>query len=200
MVDVYSQLHESRIRRPRACPSRARRPVLLRRVAPTARLVIVCGALHRREEVPGLLRKWLDLSAREFQCAGKIAVVSVGFPQTGQGTRGGWLSCLKCAPAECSCLQEVLPNVRLTLLVGHDAQTFYLGRRAKASLDETVRAFDEYLPEFFPLPHPAAHGARWHRANPWFQKTVLGILRRCVALVLSGRDTRSFFSEKLIHT
>lgn len=200
MVDVYSQLHESRIRRPRSCPARVRRPVLLRRVPSTVRLVIICGALQRKEDAHGLLRKWLDLSAREFQCAGKIAVVSVGFPQTGQGTRGGWLSCLKCAPSECSCLQEVLPNLRLTLLVGLDAQTFYLGKRMKASLDETVRAFDEYLPEFFPLPHPAAHGARWQKANPWFQKTVLGILRRCVALVLRGRDTRSCFSEKLILT
>ena len=56
-----------------------------------------------------------------------------------------------------------------------------LGARRKASLTETVRAFDEYLPEYFPLPHPSWRNRLWLKNNPWFERRVIPALRESVA-------------------
>jgi uracil-DNA glycosylase len=77
-----------------------------------------------------------------------------------------------------------LPKVELTLLVGSYAQAYYLGKRSKGSLSDTVRAFAEYLPEFFPLPHPSPRNRLWLRQRPWFDTEVLPALRERVAPLL----------------
>ena len=77
-------------------------------------------------------------------------------------------------------LPAALPRIRLTLLVGMHAQAYFLGRRRKKSLAQTVRAWREYLPEFFPLPHPSPRNRLWMKNNPWFVKEVLPALRRRV--------------------
>jgi len=41
-----------------------------------------------------------------------------------------------------------------------------------------VRARDEYLPEFFPLPHPSPRNRLWMKKNAWFEREVLPQLRR----------------------
>ncbi|MDH4324690.1 MAG: uracil-DNA glycosylase family protein, partial [Betaproteobacteria bacterium] len=74
--------------------------------------------------------------------------------------------------------KAALPGVRLTLLVGMHAQAYHLGARRKKTLALTVRAYREYLPEFFPLPHPSPRNRRWLRNNPWFLKQVVPALRR----------------------
>jgi uracil-DNA glycosylase len=51
----------------------------------------------------------------------------------------------------------------------------------KASLAETVRAYREYLPEFFVLPHPSWRNIGWRKKNPWFAKDVLPALRKALA-------------------
>jgi len=70
--------------------------------------------------------------------------------------------------------------VRLTLLVGSYAQAYYLGKRAKKTLGATVQAWQEYLPEFFPLPHPSPRNQRWFKINPWFEQNLLPALRQRV--------------------
>jgi uracil-DNA glycosylase len=45
---------------------------------------------------------------------------------------------------------------------------------------QTVRTFRDYLPEFFPLPHPSPRNRLWMRNNPWFLKEVVPALRRRV--------------------
>ena len=70
--------------------------------------------------------------------------------------------------------------MELTLLVGQYAQRYYLGRRRRRSLTETVRAFADFLPGFLPLPHPSWRNTAWIAANPWFEAEVLPELRRRV--------------------
>jgi uracil-DNA glycosylase len=43
---------------------------------------------------------------------------------------------------------------------------------------ETVRAWREYLPEYFPLPHPSPRNRLWMKNNPWFVRSVVPALRR----------------------
>ena len=51
-------------------------------------------------------------------------------------------------------LLALLPNIKLTLLIGSYAQALYLKESQKRTLTETVAAYQEYLPYYFPLPHP----------------------------------------------
>jgi uracil-DNA glycosylase len=50
----------------------------------------------------------------------------------------------------------------------------------KGNVSETVRSYRDYLPEFFPLPHPSWRNLGWLKRNPWFARIVIPALRRRV--------------------
>ena len=81
-----------------------------------------------------------------------------------------------------------LREIGCTLLVGQYAQKHYLRSARKNTLTETVRAFAEYGPRFFPLPHPSWRSVGWIRQNRWFEERVLPDLREVDAKIgLAGR-------------
>ncbi|HXJ08556.1 MAG TPA: uracil-DNA glycosylase family protein, partial [Burkholderiales bacterium] len=86
----------------------------------------------------------------------------------------------ECAPRWQERFKSSLPDIRLTLLVGQYAQRFHLGQSRKATLGETVKAFREYLPAFFVLPHPSWRNRAWILRNPWFTRNVIPELRKRV--------------------
>ena len=49
-----------------------------------------------------------------------------------------------------------------------------------------MRAYRDYLPEFFPLPHPSPRNRRWLAQNAWFERDVLPVLRRRFRAALGG--------------
>ena len=63
------------------------------------------------------------------------------------------------------------------MLIGQYAQAYYLGDRRKKTLNETVRNFAEYLPEFLPLVHPSPRNGIWMRKHPWFTEEVVPVLQ-----------------------
>jgi uracil-DNA glycosylase len=78
-------------------------------------------------------------------------------------------------------LLALMPDVRLTLLVGSYAQVDALGPGA---MTDRVHRFRAFLPEFFPLPHPSWRTTGWERRNLWFGQEVLPALRDAVAMAL----------------
>jgi uracil-DNA glycosylase len=42
---------------------------------------------------------------------------------------------------------------------------------------DRLRAWESYLPEFLPLPHPSPRNTRWLHVNPWFEREVVPELR-----------------------
>ena len=80
-----------------------------------------------------------------------------------------------CARTWHPAVQEVLPAVRLTLLVGGYAQKWHLG--TKAGVTETVRNWRDQAPAVYPLPHPSWRNTAWLRKNPWFEADLLPSLR-----------------------
>ncbi|HEY3848589.1 MAG TPA: uracil-DNA glycosylase family protein, partial [Acetobacteraceae bacterium] len=52
------------------------------------------------------------------------------------------------------------------------------------AMTERVSAFREYLPGYFPLPHPSWRTTAWERKNPWFGAEVLPALRDSVGKAL----------------
>lgn len=57
-----------------------------------------------------------------------------------------------------------------------------------------VQAFEEYLPEFLPIPHPSPLNNVWLSRNPWFEKTVLPILQETVARILKESEENLNFT------
>lgn len=163
------------------------RPVL--RAAESARVMIVGQAPGRRVHETGIpwndpsgdrLRLWLNMPREAFYDEQRIAIIPTAFCYPGTGASGDLPPRPECAPLWHPQLSAQLPNVRLTLLIGSYAQAYYLGKRARKTLGATVQAWQEYLPEFIPLPHPSPRNQRWFKLNPWFERDVLPALRQRV--------------------
>ncbi len=129
------------------------------------------------------LRKWLELSTEEFYDTRNIAIVPMGFCYPGKGKSGDLPPRKECAPQWHDSLLQKMPNVKLVLLIGIYAQKYYLGDRAEKNLTETVRNYAEYLPEYFPLPHPSPRNRFWLSKNPWFNEEVLPALRQAIKAI-----------------
>ena len=125
------------------------------------------------------LRVWTGLGAAEFYDPALVALLPMGFCYPGKGKSGDLPPRRECAPLWHERMLATMPGCRLFLLVGSYAQAYYLPQR-KRTMTETVRAFRDYLPEFFPLPHPSWRNLLWRRRNPWFEKEVLPELHRLV--------------------
>ena len=168
------------------------RPVF--RVSATARLLIIGQAPGTKVHETGIpwndasgerLRDWLRLDCQHFYDESRVAIVPMGFCYPGTDTRGGDRPPRKeCAPSWHPALLALMPEIRLTLLVGSYAQARYLGAARKSSLTETVRAFRDFAPRTVPLPHPSWRNTGWLKRHPWFETDLLPYLRRRVAATL----------------
>jgi len=167
------------------------RPVL--RASESARLLVVGqapGTLVHASGIPwsdasGMrLRSWLALDRDEFYDESKVAIVPMGFCYPGTGRNGDLPPRPECAQTWHPKLLPMLPDVRLVLAIGHYAQVYFLGALRKKSLTDSVRAWQEYAPRYFPLPHPSPRNIAWFKHNPWFDAEVVPALRKRVAAAL----------------
>src|SRR6185295_389755 len=120
------------------------------------------------------LRDWMGLSSDEFYDERTVAIVPMGFCYPGRRNGGDAPPRMECAHLWRNQLLQLLPNVRLTLLVGSYAQRHVLGPGA---ITPRVKNFRAYLPAYFPLPHPSWRSRIWEGRNPWFREDVLPALR-----------------------
>jgi uracil-DNA glycosylase len=189
---------EELLREVRACTACAAHlplgpnPVL--RAGSTARILIVGQAPGTRVHHTGIpwndpsgdrLRNWLQFDRALFYNSNRIAIIPMGFCYPGKGASGDLPPRPECAPLWHPRLLDALPDLQLKLLVGKYAQDYYLGTR-RQPLAVTVRQFGQYLPEFFPLPHPSPRNIRWFRNHPWFETEVLPALQARVSVVIGG--------------
>lgn len=185
------------LRRIRSCDACANalpygpRPVV--QAGKGARLLIVGQAPGRIVHETGIpwndasgdtLRVWLGLQRETFYDESRVAIVPTGFCYPGTGRNGDLPPRPECAPLWHAPLLAAMPDVALTLLIGRYAQQFYLRDNAKATLTATVAAYRDYLPQYFPLPHPSPRNRAWFKANPWFAQEMLPLLRQRVADIL----------------
>lgn len=166
-------------------------PVL--RAATSARLLVVGQAPGTRVHHSGIpwndasgirLRHWLGLERERFYDERRIAIVPMGFCYPGSGKSGDLPPRPECSKTWHPTLIPLLPNVRLTLLIGHYAQAFFLGEQRGHTLTDTVRDWSRYLPRYLPLPHPSPRNQLWLRSNPWFEADLVPELRLRVAEAL----------------
>lgn len=168
------------------------RPVV--RASSSARLLIIGQAPGRKVHETGIpwndasglqLRTWLGMTPDEFYDASRIAIMPMGFCYPGTGRNGDLPPRPECAPAWHARVLAHMPAIRLTLLVGSYAQRHYLQLPKAATLTDTVIHYADFLPRYFPLPHPSPRNRLWQSRNPWFAERVLPELRKQVQIALA---------------
>lgn len=133
-----------------------------------------------------LLRRWLGVTDEEFYDPDLIALIPMDFYYPGKGAHGDLPPRKGFAEKWHPELLRHMSDVQLTILIGAYSQGYYLGKRAKKNLTETVRAYEEYLPEYLPLVHPSPLNFRWRSKNPWFESDVLPIVSQKVDEILNN--------------
>lgn len=168
------------------------RPVV--QVSASARLLIASQAPGLKVHSSGVpfsddsgrrLRDWMQISEDTFYDPERVAIVPMGFCYPGRGKSGDAPPRTECAPRWRQDLLGHLKQIRLTLLVGSYAQAAALG---PGRMSDRVRDFADYLPNYFPLPHPSWRSRLWAAQNPWFEADVLTALRTEVRHALRERE------------
>ncbi|BFM42509.1 uracil-DNA glycosylase family protein [Flavobacterium sp. CFS9] len=136
------------------------------------------------------LRNWLQIDKVVFYNTDKIALMPMGFCFPGTGKTGDLPPRPECAPLWHKKVLRLMPDAELVLLIGQYSQKYYLGDNAKSTLTETVRNFEDYLPYYFPLPHPSPRNNVWQAKNEWFQEKVLPQLREKVKVILDDSSLK----------
>jgi uracil-DNA glycosylase len=165
----------------------------------TARLLIIGQAPGSKVHESGIpwddasgdrLREWTGLTKAQIYDPARVALVPMGFCYPGKASGGDKPPRPECAPQWHGRIIDLLPEDRLTLLIGSYAQAHYLSEARKLSMTERVRNFREFLPHFFPLPHPAWRSTIWMRKNPWFEAEVIPQLRKHVVQLIGPESVR----------
>lgn len=160
------------------------RPVV--QISKTAKLLIIGQAPGSKVHASGIpwddasgknLRNWLGISDQIFYDPSKVALVPMGFCYPGKGKSGDLPPRPECAPLWHESVIKECKSVEKILLVGQYAQKYYLRNKVKKNLTETVKSYDQYLPEFIPLPHPSPRNRIWMKKNEWFEEKLLPVLK-----------------------
>jgi uracil-DNA glycosylase len=161
---------------------------------PAARILIAGQAPGKKAHDAGVpfadasgerLRGWLGLTAEQFYNPKLVAILPMGFCFPGTGNSGDLPPRPECAPAWRRALLQPLKNLQLMIVIGQYAQAWHLPSN-KASLTETVAAWQHYWPDIIPLPHPSPRNNIWLKRNPWFAQQLLPELQARVKAVLSS--------------
>jgi uracil-DNA glycosylase len=167
--------------------------------SPKSKIVVIGqapGRLAQESRIPwndasGIkLRQWLGVTEDQFYDPDTIALLPMDFYYPGKGSHGDLPPRPAFAPLWHPRILELMPDLRLTVLIGSYAQKHYLGADAKKNLTETVRAYRDYVPDRIPLVHPSPLNFRWQAKNPWFETEVIPTLQALVVNALPAA-TRS---------
>ncbi|NQO43521.1 uracil-DNA glycosylase family protein [Streptococcus suis] len=129
------------------------------------------------------LRRWLDVDRQTFYESGHFAILPMDFYYPGKGKSGDLPPRKDFAPKWHLLILDQLPELELTLLVGNYAQEYYL-EKSQRNLTERVKHADDYLPTYFPLPHPSPRNNIWQAKNPWFQAEIIPNLQNILMQML----------------
>jgi len=167
------------------------RPILTAHESAT--LLIAGQAPGRRVHESGIpwddvsgnrLREWLGIDRDTFYDQTKNALLPIGLCHPSTGKSGDLPPRPECRATWHLQLLPLLPNLHLTIVIGRYAQEYYFDHYQKENLTATVAAWQEFAPEYFPLPHPSPRNQLWLKKNPWFATSLLPALRTRVAEVL----------------
>ena len=152
----------------------------------TARILIAGQAPGARVHKSGLpftdpsgdrLREWMNVTSAEFYDPARIAILPMAFCFPGYNEKGADLPPPPiCAHTWRARIIAAFPNIRLTLVIGQYAQKWHIPRFTNVT--DTVKGWEAFEANVFPLPHPSWRNTAWLKKNPWFESDLLPELRR----------------------
>lgn len=138
-------------------------------------------------DVSGIrLRQWLSMDEDTFYDESLVALIPMDFYYPGKGVHGDLPPRPGFAQKWHPLLLSQMPDVELIVLVGRYAQSYYLKDRAKRTLTQTVEAYEDYLPDFFPIVHPSPLNFRWRAQNSWFEEDVVPHLKAHIEKIITA--------------
>lgn len=158
-----------------------------------SKIIIIGQAPGRRVYETGIpwndasgikLREWLNVDEETFYNPAYFSIVSMGFCYPGKGISGDLPPRPECAPLWHPQIFNYFKHTPLILLIGQYAQRYYLKKEFKGSVAETVKNYQEFLPAYFPLPHPSPRNQNWVKINSWFIEEAIPELRKRIKLVI----------------
>lgn len=164
-------------------------------VSPKAQILIIGQAPGKKVEESLIpfndksgekLVQWMGIDRDTFYSE-KIAILPMDFYYPGKGKTGDLPPRSFIAKEYHKDILGLMPDIKLTILIGSYSMKYYLGKGMKENLTETVRSYKEYLPKYFPIVHPSPLNFRWQKANPWFEGEVVPVLREMVGKILADR-------------
>ena len=163
-------------------------------VSPKAQILIIGQAPGKKVEESLIpfndksgekLVQWMGIDRDTFYSE-KIAILPMDFYYPGKGKTGDLPPRSFIAKEYHKDILDLMPDIKLTILIGSYSMKYYLGKGMKENLTETVRSYKEYLPKYFPIVHPSPLNFRWQKANPWFEGEVVPVLREMVGKICKG--------------
>lgn len=164
-------------------------------VSPKAQILIIGQAPGKKVEESLIpfndksgekLVQWMGIDRDTFYSE-KIAILPMDFYYPGKGRTGDLPPRSFIAKEYHKDILDLMPDIKLTILIGSYSMKYYLGKGMKENLTETVRSYKEYLPKYFPIVHPSPLNFRWQKANPWFEGEIVPVLRDMVGKILADR-------------
>ena len=161
-------------------------------VSSDAKILIIGQAPGRKVEESGIpfndksgekLMRWMGID-RDVFYSPAIAIVPMDFYYPGKGKSGDLPPRKFIAKEYHPEILGMMPDIQLTILIGKYSMDYYLRENKKKNLTETVAAYKEYLPKYFPIVHPSPLNFRWQARNPWFEEEVVPELQKRVREIL----------------
>ncbi|GEQ84902.1 uracil-DNA glycosylase [Patiriisocius marinistellae] len=129
------------------------------------------------------LRQWLGVDENTFYNTNNFAILPMGFCYPGKAKTGDLPPRKECAPLWHEPVLNKLNKVQLILLIGSYATNFYLPKDGR-NLTQRVENYNEYLPQYWPLPHPSPVNRFWRAKNPWFEEHLVSELQTKITKIL----------------
>ena len=161
--------------------------------SPHSKIMIVGQAPGIRAQTSGLawndasgvrLQSWLGVTEQQFRDPRLFAHVPMDFYYPGKGKSGDLPPRKDFAPLWHARIRKLMPGIKLTILVGNYAQKHYLPS-TRQTLTETVRDYQAYLPDYFPIVHPSPLNFRWLAKNDWFEAELVPVLKETVNEIIA---------------
>ena len=169
------------------------RPVV--QLNPNSKIIIIGQAPGKRVHESGIpwddasgkkLREWLGVDHKLFYDPAFFSILPMGFCYPGKGNSGDLPPRRECAPLWHHQFFSGLKTNPLVILVGQYAQRYYLNQQFRGSLTQTVKDYKDFLPGYFPLPHPSPRNQNWIKINPWFLEEAIPVLQNQVRKIING--------------
>lgn len=156
-------------------------PILIAGQAPGAR--VHASGLPFDDPSGDRLRDWLGVGREAFYDQSNFAILPMAFCFPGYRRGSDLPPPPICARTWRTAALALMPQVRLTLVIGGYAQKWHL---SDGSMPVTARVANwrDNIPAALPLPHPSWRNTAWLKKNPWFETDVVPWLQSRVSELL----------------